>query len=266
MTTNNRIVARTETNTLVLTQGNPTTNVDLTLNFIGFGNQQNNSTLRGTLTYREKIALPNNASISVRMFDASVTEANASPIFETTFNSSNRQVPIPFELGYNRNQIDLNRRYVLRAEITIDGRVTWTTDTDYAVLTLGNPTDNVQLNLIQGRQTPAVNPITGQNLSLSKFGTGSIQIGTQNSTFLIRANVNVKTDGSADVTVAGLTGGITFSGKLTSFDQNTLKITVENSGNANASGEIEVRYNGRRLDSITGNNLVLDGQNVTLRF
>jgi small nuclear ribonucleoprotein (snRNP)-like protein len=83
---------------------------------------------------------------------------------------------------------------------------------------------------------------------------------------LVRGSVNVKSDGSADVTVGGITGGVTFSGKLTSFDQNTLIITVESSGNANAGGEIQIKYNGRRLESIRGNNLVLDGQNVTLSF
>ncbi len=263
MVSNNRTVARTETAYPVLNQGT-SNNVDITLVSTGGGNQQNNSILRGTVSYRERIALPSNASITVKLFDASVAETSATPISETTFSSNNRQVPIPFELGYNRNQIDLNRRYSLRAEITIDGKLAWTTDTNVGVLTQGNPTDNVQLTLVQSRQTATA--ITGQTLSLSKFGTGSIQIEGRNNTFLIRANVGVKTDGSADVTVAGITGGVTFSGKLTYFDQTTLRITVENSGQANASGEIEIKYNGRRIDSITGNNLVLDGQNVTLKF
>jgi uncharacterized lipoprotein YbaY len=264
MNTQNRTIARTETNSPVLTQGNPT-NVDLTLiQTGGGGNQQNNSILRGTVAYRERIALPNNASVTVQLLDSSIPDANAAVIAETTFSSGNRQVPIPFELGYNRNQIDLNRRYSLRAEISVEGQVRWTTDTNVPVLTQGSPTDNVQLILVQGRQTPA--PVTGQTLNLSKFGTGSIQIATQGSTFLVRGSVNVKADGNADVTVAGITGGITFSGKLTFFDQTTMRITVESSGNADAGGEIEIRYNGRRLESITGNNLTLDGQNVTLRF
>lgn len=262
MVSNNRTIARTETNYPVLTQGNPS-NVDITLvQSSGGGNQQNNATLRGTISYRERVALPNNAVITVRLLtmsiDAPVTVA------ETTFNSDSRQVPIPFELGYNRNQINTNQRYWIQAEISIDGKVAWTTQTRYEVLTQGNPTDNIQLILVQGQQTPP--PVTGQTLSLSKFGTGSIQIEGRNSAFLVRANVAVKTDGTADVTVAGITGATVFSGKLTYFDQTTLRITVESSGNANAGGEIEVKYNGRRLDSITGNNLTLDGQNVTLRF
>lgn len=263
MVRNNRTFARTETNYFVLTQGNPST-IDITLNPVAFGNQQNNSTLRGTVSYRERMALPGNAVVTVELMDAAVNAADAEPIAETTFTTNNRQVPLTFELGYNRNQIDLRRRYVVRAEISIDNTVRWKTETDVPVLTLGGPADNVQLNLVQAQLSPAA--ITGRTLSISKFGTGSFQIEGKGSTFLVRGSVNVRSDGSADVTVGGITGGVTFSGKLTAFDERTLRITVESSGNADASGEIEVKYNGRRLESISSTNLVLDGQNTTLRF
>ncbi len=133
MVSNNRTIAKTETVYPVLTERNPNT-VDITLVPSGAGNQQNNSLLRGTVAYREKILLPNNASITVKLFDASAAETSAAPIAETTFSSNNRQVPIPFELGYSRNQIDLNRRYTLRAEISLDGKVAWATETNVAVL------------------------------------------------------------------------------------------------------------------------------------
>jgi len=50
------------------------------------------------------------------------------------------------------------------------------------------------------------------------------------------------------------------------LDSNSAKILVQSSGDADASGEIDVRYSGRNLNAVIGNNLVLDGQNVTLRF
>jgi hypothetical protein len=106
----------------------------------------------------------------------------------------------------------------------------------------------------------------GQTLSLSKFGTGSMQIEGRSSELLIRASVTVRSDGTADVTVSRLLGSVTFSGKLIGFSEDQLTIIVENSGNADASGEIGVRYSGRNLNAITASDLVLDGQNVTLRF
>ena len=43
-----------------------------------------------------------------------------------------------------------------------------------------------------------------KTLSLSKFGTGSLKLGTEDSTFLIRASVNVRSDGTADVGLSSL--------------------------------------------------------------
>lgn len=264
MSSNGRTTLATDKTYNVLTQGNPGT-IDINLVPIGsIGNDQGNNSkvIRGTVSYRERIALPNNSSVTVQLVDGLDSSANV--LSETNFNTNNRQVPIPFELRYNPNQIDTRRRYYIRAEIDTDGRLAFATNENIAVLTQGSPTDNLQLILNTARETATV--ITGQTLNISKFGTGSMQIEGRNNAFLVRANVNVKTDGSADVTVAGVTGATMFSGKLTYFDQNTLRIAIESSGNADAGGEIEVKYNGRSLTSITSNNLTLDGQNVTLRF
>jgi putative lipoprotein len=237
----------------------------------GNNNNNSNSIIRGTISYRERIALPNNASITVRLVSEAVSNAPANAqnvIAETTFNSNNRQVPIPFELTYNGNLIDARQNYYLQAFISVDGRTTFATNTNYAVLTNGNPNDNLQLVLFQGTATtnPNTNVITGQTLSLSKFGTGTIQIEGRASEFLLRANIDIKTDGAATVVVSRFSGGIPFVGKLIYFDETTMRIAVESSGNANASGEIEIKYTGRRIDSVTGSNLMLDGQKLTLKF
>ncbi|MBA2379487.1 MAG: hypothetical protein H0V76_07925, partial [Blastocatellia bacterium] len=59
---------------------------------------------------------------------------------------------------------------------------------------------------------------------------------------------------------------ITFSGKLTEFGPNVLRITVTNVGNADAEGVIEARYSGQSLNALTSTDLILDGQTTTLRF
>ena len=116
-----------------------------------------------------------------------------------------------------------------------------------------------------GSGTDAPATVTGKSLSLSKFGTGSLKIGDA-TRLLIRGNVNVSTDGNARASLASIEGTVTFSGKLTFFDDTTVRIAVQSSGNADASGEIEIRYSGRSLRSMTATNLKLDGQDVTLRF
>ncbi|MBJ3466581.1 hypothetical protein JGC04_25095, partial [Salmonella enterica subsp. enterica serovar Corvallis] len=50
------------------------------------------------------------------------------------------------------------------------------------------------------------------------------------------------------------------------FDETTLRIAVTSSGDADASGEIEIAYSGRSLRSLSGKQLILDGQKAELRF
>jgi hypothetical protein len=124
---------------------------------------------------------------------------------------------------------------------------------------------NVELVLVPAREEPI--PITGRTLSLSKFGTGSMQIGDRANELLIRGAVSVDADGNATVTLSRPLGGsVVFTGKLTYFSETALRITVQNSGDADASGEIQIAYSGRSLRNITATSLVLDGQDVTLRF
>ena len=94
-----------------------------------------------------------------------------------------------------------------------------------------------------------------------------MQIGDRANELLIRGAVSVDAEGNATVTLTRPLGGsIVFTGKLTYFSESALRITVRNSGDADASGEIQVAYSGRSLRNITATSLVLDGQDVTLRF
>ncbi|HRH41533.1 MAG TPA: YbaY family lipoprotein [Pyrinomonadaceae bacterium] len=271
---NGRTIFTTDKVYSVLTQGNSNT-VDLNLVPIGSignnpdGNNQggnNSSVIRGTITYLQRIALANNSNITVKLVDISVADAVGEVIAEDTFSTNNRQVPIPFELRYDQNKIDTRHTYGLQAEIRTNDRLIFRTDRVYNVLTRGNPTTNIELNLVQASETATPNAITGQTLNLAKFGTGSFQIEGRNNEFLLRGNVNVRPDGTAEVSVARFSGAILFTGKLTYFERNILRITVEKSGNANASGEIEITYNNNRLDSIVSNNLVIDNQKATIKF
>ena len=54
--------------------------------------------LTGTVTYRERIALPPNARVEVRLEDVSQADAPADEIASQTIAANGKQVPIPFEL------------------------------------------------------------------------------------------------------------------------------------------------------------------------
>jgi putative lipoprotein len=93
----------------------------------------------GTVTYREKIALPADAVINIKLIDASRADAPAVTISEQNIITGGKQVPFPFELKYDPSRIDTRMSYSVRAVITQDGRLLFTTDTTYRVITGGNP-------------------------------------------------------------------------------------------------------------------------------
>ena len=184
---------------------------------------------------------------------------------ETTVSSGNRQVPIPFELRYDNQNFNRQRSFELWAEIRSDGELRYRSEQGTPVsLRTAGVINNVAFTVVPADDQDET--ITGKTLSLSKFGTGSMQIEGRSSELLVRAIVNVLADGRAEVTVNRLLGGIMFTGRLVAFDETSLRIAVSGSGSADASGTIDVRYSGRTLSSISSTELVLDGQNVTLRF
>lgn len=258
-----RLLFTTDTNYPVITQGNPKT-VELTLVPVGSGTGpgRGSGVISGTVTYLQRIALPPNSEVTVRLMDSA--EPEGTPVAETTFAVTTRQVPLPFELRYEQRDISRQKEYELQAEIRTEGTVRFRTERGQPVSLRGAPTANIALVLVPAASTPEV--ITGKSLNASKFGTGSMQIEGRGAELVVRGNVTIRTDGTATVSISRLNGTINFTGKLVAFDANSARITVESSGDADASGEIEIRYSGRSLNSITGNSLILDGQNVTLRF
>jgi putative lipoprotein len=102
--------------------------------------------LSGTVTYRERIALPPNARVEVRLEDVSQADAPADEIAAQTIAANGKQVPIPFELRYSPQAIDAGHRYAVRASITsAEGDLMFTTEMHYAVLTAGAADKNVDI-------------------------------------------------------------------------------------------------------------------------
>ncbi len=258
-----RLLFTTDTSYPVITQGNPR-NVEITLVPVGGGpgGGQRDNVVRGTVSYRQRIALAPNSEVKVMLVDTATP--TATPVAETTFSSGNRQVPLTFELPYEMRDINRQRTYEMRAEIRSNGEMRFKSEAGTPVTLRGNQDQNIEIVVVPGTDTPQ--PVTGRTISLSAFSPGSIQIEGRNSSILIGTNVRVATTGDATVSFNRIGGSTPFSGKLIFADDTTLRIAVESSGSATASGEIQITYNGRNLRSVSATNLVLDGQNVTVRF
>lgn len=101
--------------------------------------------LTGTITYREKVALPAGAVIQVRLLDVTSIESPAITIGEQTIETTGEQVPIPFAIAFDAAQIDPNHFYLLLATITINGELEWLNSQPVWVLTYGNPGGNAEV-------------------------------------------------------------------------------------------------------------------------
>lgn len=103
------------------------------------------ATLVGTALYRERIALPNGAQLEVTLQDVSRADAAAEVIGQVQLDAASGP-PYRFEIPYNPERIDPRHRYAVRASIQLHGRLMFTTDTHYPVLTHDAP-DSVEVVL-----------------------------------------------------------------------------------------------------------------------
>jgi copper homeostasis protein (lipoprotein) len=108
------------------------------------------ATISGSATYRERIALPPGATLEATLLDVSLADAPAETI-ATTRQEDIGQPPYAFEISYDPRRIVPSRVYAVRARITLEGRLLFTTDTVHPVLTNGNPsTVDVVLKRVAG--------------------------------------------------------------------------------------------------------------------
>ena len=98
-----------------------------------------NASVSGTVTYRERLALTPGATLVVDLRDVSYADG-AAPLIARQTISSPGQVPIKYEVGYNRDDIESRNVYSVSARIIeSDGRLAFTNDTAHDVITRGKP-------------------------------------------------------------------------------------------------------------------------------
>ena len=110
----------------------------------------------GTVAYRERIAMPENAVLTMQLQDvSSATDGADAPvkiIAEQKFTFAGHQVPLPFELHYDAAKIDPKRMYALSAHITVNEQLMFMNTTAYRVITRGNPTKaDILLKMVEGQ-------------------------------------------------------------------------------------------------------------------
>jgi len=103
------------------------------------------NTVRGTATYRERIAMPSDAVFEATLEDVSRADAPSEVISRIRVPSPGNP-PIAFEIGYDPARIVQGNRYAVRARVLVRDELFFTTDQFYPV-TPGAGTSPLQLLL-----------------------------------------------------------------------------------------------------------------------
>ncbi|WP_377190134.1 YbaY family lipoprotein [Ruegeria meonggei] len=129
-------------------------------------------TVEGTATYRERIAVPQDATLLVQLQD--VSRADAPSVTLSAKRYALTGVPAQFELNYDDALIRDGMRYVVRGSILQGDKLLFTTDTAYPVLTnnSGNTTDLILVQVqSQGAAVLANTTWTATGLNGAALGT-----------------------------------------------------------------------------------------------
>lgn len=96
----------------------------------------------GTVAYRERLALPPGALVTVQLVD--LVQEPYLVVSESTTSIASSQPPLAYALSYNVGEIDAQGRYGLRARITVDGQ-TWFASPQPTRIILSNELDRIGL-------------------------------------------------------------------------------------------------------------------------
>jgi putative lipoprotein len=82
--------------------------------------------LQGSVLYRDKAALPDDAQVRVQLVDVQA-EPQPAVVAETVFASAGKQVPLPFSLPIDPARVKEGRSYAVRAYIAFGGSTRYVT-------------------------------------------------------------------------------------------------------------------------------------------
>ncbi|MBZ9771498.1 YbaY family lipoprotein [Mesorhizobium sp. CO1-1-8] len=136
--------------------------------------------VRGEVIYRERIALPPSAVLSVQLADVSLADAPATIIGEQKVKPTG-QVPISFEIKFDPSVIRSQMTYALQARITVDDKLLFISDMRHQVDPLADVPQTIMLKMV----TPSAEPMVFDQLWLVDYVDGIGVIAAPQATFRV---------------------------------------------------------------------------------
>jgi len=128
----------------VITRDRPSSDLTIMLHQVPV--ETRSAAITGTVSYRERTMLPPDAVLIVRLLDVSRQDVPAHLLGEQIYKTEGKQVPLPFEVHYNPDNIDERFIYSISARIEDgSGILRYISDTTNPVITRGSPTEDVEV-------------------------------------------------------------------------------------------------------------------------
>jgi putative lipoprotein len=136
------------------------------------------SRVSGTVAYRERMALPADATVDLWITDIGSGVVTMAILGETTVPANGRQVPLPFELAIDPSRVNADRPYGIRAVIRAGGQTVFETREATPVLTQGQPA-TVVLMLNRVAAEAAAPTLVGTAWRLEDLGGAGVVSGAE---------------------------------------------------------------------------------------
>lgn len=167
----------------------------------------------GEVLYRERIALPPNAVLSVQLADVSLADAPARILGEQKIDPAG-QVPIKFAIPFDPTAIKTNMTYALQARISVDDQLWFINDVRHTLDPLTAGPQTIKVKMV--RQSSGAEEVTIFDRDWVAEDIGGIGvIEKQKSTLRIAADGKVSGRGACN----GYFGSATVDGSSIKFGQ-----------------------------------------------
>lgn len=169
--------------------------------------------LRGTVAYRERMALPPGAIVEVKLLDVSLADAPSRTIAETRV--SGRRIPAPWTLRYDSRRIEPRRSYALQARILDGDQLLFITTERHSVFTGGPDNTDIWVQRASGDdRPPAAAPSPIGSWRLTSLGGKDVP-GSIATTLELAAGGKVSGRGGCN----GFGGNATLKGRAIRFSR-----------------------------------------------
>ncbi|WP_191057774.1 YbaY family lipoprotein [Geminicoccus harenae] len=218
--------------------------------------------LQGSAQYRERMALPDDAILDVYLQD--VSQQDATTVVGAQEITPVGPPPVDFAIPYDPKRIDPDRRYAVRATISVADQPLFATPESFPVLTQGSP-DRADLLLQRADGGAAATGLAGRSWWLGALN-GQEVTGTANVPHLVFDDSEGRFHGSGGCNRIG--GSYALAGDAGELDIGQIvstKMACPDEGRPTEQEFLDAlaRANGYRIE---GRELHLTGDGVELTF